>query len=94
MDDAAVQPDDILPPRHEGSPPRILDVLLQFGAERAVVEETGEAVVDLGRGEDDSATLAERHDLVHLELGVGGGVGNDVGWGWLFGFGLLGGGLQ
>ena len=91
VNDGAVQSDHILPTRYERSPPRILDILLKFGTERSIVEEPGESIVNFRRGEDDAPPLAERHDVVHLELGVGLGIGHDGGRGWLFGFGLLGG---
>ena len=96
VDDAAVQPHHILPSGDKVPPPRVLHILLQLGPQRPVVVEAGEAVVYFGRGEDDPPPLAQRHHLVHLELRVGLGVGDDGGRGWLFGFGfgLLGGGLQ
>mmetsp|Transcript_13127 Transcript_13127/g.37407 ORF Transcript_13127/g.37407 Transcript_13127/m.37407 type:complete len:390 (-) Transcript_13127:301-1470(-) len=93
VNDGAVQSHNVLPPGNKVPPPRILDILLQFGPERSVVEESGKSVVNFRRGEDDAAPLAQRYDLVHLELGVGLGVGNDAGRGWLFGVGFLGCGL-
>ncbi len=46
-------------------PPRLLDVALELDAERPVVPAAVEAAVDLARREDESAPLAERHELVH-----------------------------
>ena len=55
----------VLAPVHEVAPPQVLDVLLELAAERAVVVEPVEAVVDLARAEDEAALAAELHDLVH-----------------------------
>ena len=64
-DDARVQAVHVLAPVHEVAPPQVLDVLLELAAERAVVVEPVEAVVDLARAEDEAALAAELHDLVH-----------------------------
>ena len=47
------------------APPEFLHVALQLSAERAVVPEAIDAAVDLRRLVNESAALAERHDLIH-----------------------------
>ena len=46
-EDAGVDAHDVLVHAHHGGPPVLLDVVLQFGAELAVVVSRGEPVVDL-----------------------------------------------
>ena len=55
---------------HELLPPGVLDVLLELGAEGAVVPGVGKAAVDLAAGEDKAAVFAQRDDLVHRLFGV------------------------
>src|SRR6185437_8418200 len=67
LQDRAVETDDVAARRHHRAPPRLLDVALEFDAERAVVPRRAEAAVDLACGEDDSAALAEIDQLVHRD---------------------------
>ena len=55
---------------HELLPPGVLDVLLELGAEGAVVPGVGKAAVDLAAGEDKAAVFAQCDDLVHRLFGV------------------------
>ena len=55
---------------HELLPPGVLDVLLELGAEGAVVPGVGKAAVDLAAGEHKAAVLAQGNDLVHRLFGV------------------------
>ncbi len=50
---------------HKLLPPCLLDVVLEFHAQRAVVPGVGQAAVDLRTRKDVSAVLAQRHQLVH-----------------------------
>mmetsp|Transcript_3897 Transcript_3897/g.11976 ORF Transcript_3897/g.11976 Transcript_3897/m.11976 type:complete len:334 (-) Transcript_3897:71-1072(-) len=64
-DDARVEAVDVVPATDHVAPPPFLDVRLQLDAERAVVVEAVEAVVDLRRAEDEAALLAQLHHVVH-----------------------------
>ena len=46
-------------------PPEVLDVVLELDAERPVVPGICQTAIDIRAGEDESAALAERGDLVH-----------------------------
>ena len=46
------------------APPEVLDVALQFHAIRTVVPSVGEAVVNFGAGENETAALAEGDDVL------------------------------
>ena len=50
--------------------PRILDVVLQLHAKRAVVPGVGETDVDLGACVYIASALTELHDLVHAFFGI------------------------
>jgi len=50
-------------------PPGVLDVFLEFDAERAVVPEAVDAAVDLARLEDEPAPTAQGDELFHVQLG-------------------------
>ena len=65
LDDRRVERDDVLALLQQRLPPLVLDVVLQQNAVVAVVVARADPPVDLARGEDDAAALAERHDLVH-----------------------------
>ena len=54
-------------------PPRILDVPLEFDTERPVVPKAVQPTVDLARLEQESSSLAQRHQFFHLHVGQ---------WGW------------
>ena len=73
QDDRRVERDDVVALLHHRREPPLLDVVLQQHAVVAVVVRRAEPAVDLGRGKDESAALAERDDLVHRD-GVGHGV--------------------
>ena len=45
-------------------PPKILDVALEFHAIRTVVPSVGEAIVNFGAGENETAALAEGDDVL------------------------------
>ena len=62
---ARVQGDDVVALVDHRPPPRVLDVVLEQDAVVPVVVGVAEAAVDLRRGEDEAAALAQRHDLVH-----------------------------
>ena len=61
--DRGVEPLDVVARAHHRVPPAVLEVLLQLDAERTVVPHGPGAAVDLGGLEDESAPLAERHEL-------------------------------
>ena len=69
-EDAGVEPDDVVALLDHRPPPGPLDVVLELDAEGPVVPHGVDAAVDLARGEDEAASLAERDD--RLELGDGG----------------------
>ena len=46
-------------------PPGLLDVVLEFDAQIAVVPSVGQSAVDLGTGVDESSGITQRHDLIH-----------------------------
>ena len=71
LEDRGVQGDDVVALLEHRAPPLVLDVRLQQDAVVAVVVRRAEAAVDLRRGEDEAAPLAQRDDLLH-----GGGVGH------------------
>src|SRR5581483_5704067 len=50
-------------------PPEALEVVLEFDAERAVVEGSLQSAVDFTAGKDEAAPLAERHQLFHVLSG-------------------------
>ena len=49
----------------EALAPGVLHVILETGAQRAVVPGVGKAAVDLGPGKDEAAVLAQGDDFVH-----------------------------
>ena len=69
-DDGRLDADDVVAAANHVVPPAVADVLLQLGAERAVVEETVQPAVDLRRLEDETAALRERDDVVHGDGGA------------------------
>ena len=71
LQDRGVQGDDVVALLQHRAPPLVLDVRLQQHAVMAVVIRRAEPAVDLRRGEDEPAPLAQRDDLFH-----GGGVGH------------------
>ena len=66
--DCAVQAGVIRALLHEFLPPGLLDVVLEFHAERAEIPGVGQAAVDLRACEDEAAILAQRHQFIHREL--------------------------
>ena len=60
----------VVPLLDEALAPGVLDVVLQTGAEGAVVPGVGQAAVDLGAGKDKAPVFAEGHDFVHGFFGV------------------------
>ena len=60
----AVETEHILAAGHKLLPPEVLDVALQFHAIRTVVPSVGEAVVNFGAGENETAALAEGNDVL------------------------------
>ncbi len=58
------------------TPPDLLDVVLHLHTQGAVVVKAVEAVVDLRGLEHETAALAHRHDVLHVEREVG--VQNDA----------------
>ena len=67
-DDRGFEPDDVVALLRHAAPPVIFDVAFEFGAQRAVVPETIDAAVDLGGLKDETAALAQRHDLFHERI--------------------------
>jgi hypothetical protein len=63
--DRGIQCDDVVAALDHRALPLALDVVLQQDAVMAVVVGRREAAVDLRRLEDEAATLAQRHDLLH-----------------------------
>ena len=61
----AVDADVVLALLNEFLPPRTLDVVLEFNAQRAVVPRVRQAAVDFRAGEHEAASLAQRNELVH-----------------------------
>ena len=72
-DDRAVEALDVVALAHDALPPERLQVVLELDAERAVVPEAVDAAVDLARLEDEAAPRAERHEVVHADVGALGG---------------------
>ena len=70
-DDRGVEGDDVVALLHHRLEPERADVVLRQDAVVAVVVRRAEPAVDLGGGEDEAAPPAERHDLVHRDLGHG-----------------------
>ena len=66
QDDRGIDADDILAPLNEGLPPLTLDVLLQRGAEGAVVPGRSRPAVDLAGLEDEPPSLGEIDDGVEI----------------------------
>ena len=60
----AVETEHVLAARNKLLPPEVLDVALQFHAIRTVVPSVGEAVVNFGAGENETAALAEGDDVL------------------------------
>ena len=54
----------------EALAPGVLDVVLQPRAEGTVVPGVGQAAVNLGAGEDETAVFAESDDLIHRFFGI------------------------
>src|SRR5262249_20103138 len=54
---------------HHVVPPGLLDIALEFDAERAIVPESVDPPVDLARLKDESASPAKRDQLVHIHWG-------------------------
>ncbi len=69
-EDVGVDLEAVVPLLDELLAPGVLDVVLEPGAERAVVPGVGKAAVDLGAGEDEAAVFAQGDDLVHGFFGV------------------------
>ena len=76
-DDRAIEPDhfDFLAVRTGGwvadhvLPPGVLDVLLEFDSQGAVVPEAVDATVDGGRLEDEAGVRKELGEFRHVDLG-------------------------
>ncbi len=64
-EDRGVQPDVIGIFLHKLLPPRALDVVFQFHAERTVIPRVGKPAVYFRSGENKAPRLAQRNDLVH-----------------------------
>ena len=72
LEDRRVERDDVVALGEHRPPPLVLHVVLQQDAVVAVVVGRADPAVDLRRGEDEAAPLAERHDLVHRHAGRAG----------------------
>ncbi len=53
---------------HEFFPPRLLDIILQLHAERAVIPCIGKSAVNLRAGINETAAAAQIYDFVHRFL--------------------------
>jgi hypothetical protein len=73
LEDRRVQRHDVVAILQHRPPPLALDVVAQQHPVMAVVVGRAKAAVDLGGWKDETAALAERHDLVHRHL-VGAGL--------------------
>ncbi len=73
LDDRRVERDDVVAVGQHRPPPLVLDVVAQQDAVVAVVVGRADAAVDLRRGEDEAAPLAQRDDLVEAHVGLVGG---------------------
>src|SRR3989344_8780306 len=62
-----IQAHHIIAAVHNGFPPGVLDVALQFHAEWAVIPGTGETTVYFGRLKDETAPFAQRGDFFHVD---------------------------
>ena len=71
LDDRRVDRDDVVAVLEHRPPPLGLDVVLQQHPVVAVVVGRADPAVDLRGGEDEAATLAQRHDLVEARIGCG-----------------------
>jgi hypothetical protein len=60
----AIETEHIVTAGHELLPPEILDVALEFHAIRTVVPSIGEAIINFGTRENESAALAEGDDVL------------------------------
>ena len=67
-DDGRFKADYVVAVVDDGLPPGVLDVALEFRAERAVVPLTVDAAVNLRRLEDKPAPFAQRDDLFHQHI--------------------------
>ena len=71
-EDRRIQTLHVVPLVNHPRPPALLDVPLEFDPERAVVPDRTGAPVDLGGLEDETASLGQRHELLHqVMLGHG-----------------------
>src|SRR5208337_3850518 len=69
--DSRVEAEHVGAPLHRLTPPSFLDVALELGAKRAVVEGRAEPAVDVAGGEDESPPLAEVDELLHRDRRFG-----------------------
>ena len=80
LDDGAVEADDVVALVDHRAPPGLLDVALEFDAERAVVPTGADAAVDFAGGEDEASPLGEGDDA--REVGGGHRVRSFAPRGW------------
>jgi hypothetical protein len=64
QENRTVETEHILAARNKLLPPEVLDVALEFHAIRTVVPSVGEAVINFGAGENETAALAEGDDVL------------------------------
>ena len=64
-DDGGIEPDHVVPGLHHFVPPKGFHRLFQHGSVGTVVPEPVESAVYFGTLENESAALAQRHDLFH-----------------------------
>src|SRR5713226_3437310 len=65
LQDCAVESNNVAARLHHVAPPRLLDVALQFDAQRTVVEGRTEAAVNVASGKHQAAPLAQVDQLLH-----------------------------
>src|SRR4029078_2817246 len=65
-EDGGVDQHDVVAHLHHRADPCLANVAQQQGTQRAVVVRTAEAAVDLGRGVDETPSLAQIDDLVDV----------------------------
>ena len=80
QDDRRVEAHHVAAAAHERLPPLAADVLLELGAEWAVVPRRAGSAVDLARLEDEPAVAGEGDDFVEAGLLGHGGSNGRVGW--------------
>src|SRR5579859_84480 len=67
-DDGGFEANHVVALAGHGVPPELLDIALEFGAQRAVIPKTVDAAVNFRGWIDEAAPLAQRHDFFHEDV--------------------------